>query len=200
MNEASPENMCLEQSPGSLTACDDSLAAVLAECDAACPCCGYNLRGLSKPDCPECGQAVTWASLLERTTPVSLAWVLGLVGLAVSLPESFLKWQRLAFRRLFFYGDQQYVPVIKDYIQPDATIANPLFVGSTLYWHLIPLAMMVWWIARRRIARWPSWLRWAAAGVLLAAAVLGHRRWMWWYYAMGYDDHAPWPLWYIDQR
>lgn len=30
-----------------------------------CPLCGYNLRGLSEPRCPECGFKFTWQELLE---------------------------------------------------------------------------------------------------------------------------------------
>lgn len=185
--------------PAPEPALDDTLAKVLAEREVSCPACGYNLRGLHKPDCPECGVAITWEGLLQRVPAVSLAWLVGLIGLAVSLPECFLKWQRLAFRRLFFYGEQRYLPAINEYIQPEVSLANPWFVGSTLYWYLIPVAIVAWWGVRRRVARWPWWLRWGAACVLLIAAVLGHRRWMWWYYALGYDDYAPWPLWYIDQ-
>ena len=39
-------------------------AAVAA--DLACPLCGYNLRGLTKPRCPECGFAFTWRELLDE--------------------------------------------------------------------------------------------------------------------------------------
>ncbi|MCE7973090.1 MAG: hypothetical protein DYG92_02010 [Leptolyngbya sp. PLA1] len=38
---------------------DPLLAAFLAEHDVACPNCGYNLRGLDKPRCPECGVTLT---------------------------------------------------------------------------------------------------------------------------------------------
>ena len=33
----------------------DQLKAYLAERDAPCPGCGYNLRGVAEPVCPECG-------------------------------------------------------------------------------------------------------------------------------------------------
>lgn len=38
---------------------DPLLAAFLAQHDVACPNCDYNLRGLDKPRCPECGVALT---------------------------------------------------------------------------------------------------------------------------------------------
>ncbi len=33
--------------------------------DLACPLCGYNLRGLTEPRCPECGFRFTWAELRD---------------------------------------------------------------------------------------------------------------------------------------
>jgi hypothetical protein len=36
--------------------------------DVCCPLCGYNLRGLSEPRCPECGyRAATWRALIDET-------------------------------------------------------------------------------------------------------------------------------------
>src|SRR4029077_3897798 len=40
--------------------------------DLTCPLCGYNLRGLSEPLCPECGHQFEWRQLLDpsaRTHP-----------------------------------------------------------------------------------------------------------------------------------
>lgn len=37
---------------------DSVLHQFLADHDAACPSCGYNLRDLSQDQCPECGQAI----------------------------------------------------------------------------------------------------------------------------------------------
>ena len=34
--------------------------------ELACPLCGYSLRGLTEPRCPECGFAFTWAELLDE--------------------------------------------------------------------------------------------------------------------------------------
>jgi hypothetical protein len=38
---------------------DAELADYLARHDAACPCCGYNLRGSTASACPECGTHVS---------------------------------------------------------------------------------------------------------------------------------------------
>lgn len=40
-------------------------AAIREEID--CPLCGYNLRGLSEPLCPECGYRFDWPDLLDPT-------------------------------------------------------------------------------------------------------------------------------------
>ena len=33
--------------------------------DIACPLCGYNLRGLAEPRCPECGYQFDWSEMLD---------------------------------------------------------------------------------------------------------------------------------------
>ncbi|MEM0913736.1 MAG: hypothetical protein AAGB29_03515 [Planctomycetota bacterium] len=42
---------------------EHDVAAYLRDRDAACPRCGYNVRGLTQPRCPECGHALTVAGL-----------------------------------------------------------------------------------------------------------------------------------------
>jgi hypothetical protein len=44
----------------------DELRAFLTVRDAACPRCGYNLRGLQEPVCPECGASISLQALKER--------------------------------------------------------------------------------------------------------------------------------------
>jgi hypothetical protein len=36
--------------------------------DVTCPLCGYNLRGLTEPRCPECGHAFKWRALLDESS------------------------------------------------------------------------------------------------------------------------------------
>lgn len=59
----------------------EALAAFLAERDAACPNCAYNLRGLKGANCPECGLALELRVNLQR--PRLAAYLLGLVPLAM---------------------------------------------------------------------------------------------------------------------
>jgi hypothetical protein len=36
--------------------------------DVTCPLCGYNLRGLTEPRCPDCGHQFTWRGLLDESS------------------------------------------------------------------------------------------------------------------------------------
>ena len=188
--------------PTDLTEAQTRVIELLRHHEALCPSCSYNLRGIQKPACPECGSPVSVESLLQQPTPRSFAWVVALIGLAISLPESFYKWQRLAVRHNIFYGEQRYVGPSKDnpmgYVQIDAALTNGWFLGSMLYWYLIPLAILAWWMLRQRFERLPTWMRWLIATSIIAAAILGHRRTMFWYYWLeGAPQYAPYPFWYL---
>jgi hypothetical protein len=55
---------------------DDKLAEYLADNDAPCPVCEYNLRGLTTASCPECGRELTLAdvSAPRRVRPGWWCW------------------------------------------------------------------------------------------------------------------------------
>lgn len=55
------------------------LITFLAERDAYCPLCQYNLRGLQRPTCPECGCSI--ALTVGLTEPYLKAWLI-VVGFA----------------------------------------------------------------------------------------------------------------------
>lgn len=55
------------------------LAAFLAHRDEPCPGCGYNLRGVTGSDCPECGRPITLSIARPVGRPL-LALLLVLVG------------------------------------------------------------------------------------------------------------------------
>lgn len=61
----------------------DALRSYLAEHDAACPACEYNLRGLTGDSCPECNQRLILRVGLAE--PRLGAFVAGLVGIAGGL-------------------------------------------------------------------------------------------------------------------
>jgi hypothetical protein len=58
---------------------DATLITWLADRDAACPLCEYNLRGLTTPPCPECGQALRLSVTLAE--PYLKAWIAVIVAL-----------------------------------------------------------------------------------------------------------------------
>lgn len=59
----------------------DDLRRFLAERDAACPGCGYNLRGLATDKCPECNQHLEMrVALSEPRLGPYLAAMLGLLA------------------------------------------------------------------------------------------------------------------------
>lgn len=51
----------------------------LARRDAPCPGCGYNLRGVRVPRCPECGREIDWSDIPAAVKP--LGWRVHLVDL-----------------------------------------------------------------------------------------------------------------------
>jgi len=51
----------------------EMLLDFLREHDAECPVCGYNLKALTRPLCPECGQELTLTVGAKR---LRLAWLL----------------------------------------------------------------------------------------------------------------------------
>lgn len=51
----------------------------LKDRDAACPLCAYNIRGLTTPRCPECGQALRLSVSLAE--PYLKAWIALIAGL-----------------------------------------------------------------------------------------------------------------------
>lgn len=80
----------------------------IAEHDAACPVCGYNLRALTRPVCPECGHELV---LTVGTVRLRLGWLFvaiapgffsGIAAVFVMIP---------IFGRLIF-GDGKMSPVL----------------------------------------------------------------------------------------
>lgn len=58
----------------------DLLIRYVADADVPCPGCGYNLRGLSSSNCPECGQELKLTVGLAE--PKQAALIAGLIGLS----------------------------------------------------------------------------------------------------------------------
>jgi hypothetical protein len=64
------------------------LRAFLAESDAPCPVCGYNLRGLREAACPECGDPLELA--LSRRAPKHGAYTCAVMPLGMAAAFSIL--------------------------------------------------------------------------------------------------------------
>ncbi|MEX0654061.1 MAG: hypothetical protein WD534_16235 [Phycisphaeraceae bacterium] len=180
----------------------DSLIALLRHHDGPCPNCGYNLRGIARPVCPECGKPVRFDELVQpHAARVRLPWLVTLISLAAALPVSFTVWQRLLIRRRFYYGraGRDGYNGVPDFAHFDLWQWLG-FVGSHVYWLSIPVAVLLWLALRRRIERLPAWLRWTIAVCAVVAVLLAHRRWQfWWYYTPWADAYAPWPFWFLEK-
>ena len=71
----------------------------LAQNDAACPTCGYSLRGCSQPCCPECGDEIR-LSLHAGSSDVlvtALRYVLLAIGTRSLLVLAYWIWQSLSY-------------------------------------------------------------------------------------------------------
>jgi len=130
------------------------LAAFLAERDAPCPGCGYNLRGLTTGRCPECDRELTLE--IRLVEPRLGPWVAAVVGASVMAGFHTL----LACYFLWMSVVRTFGPRISE--------VWPLFIFSPLGFGL--LAVLV---RRRRAYTGLSWAGGAliAAGVVLAAVV-----------------------------
>lgn len=56
---------------------EELLLDFLHDHDAACPVCGYNLRALTRPICPECGQGLV---LTVGATRLRIGWLLATIA------------------------------------------------------------------------------------------------------------------------
>lgn len=180
------------------TKTDPALTELLARHDAPCPRCGYNLRGCRSSACPECGTPFTFTELRAPSGRASLPWAITLIAWSAALPWSlFDAWQRLVFRRKLFYGVYSYADRLDDYVAGDATWTNPRFLLSAGFWLGVPLVVFAIVRFRRRIERWPSWLRWSLALGSVLLFLLAFRRWQWWYYEMGFESFPAGGFWFL---
>lgn len=130
------------------------LETFLADRDAPCPSCGYNLRGLRGTSCPECAQTLRLTvGLVEVRQGL---WVLGLVGAACGLGFNAL---------LLVYAAIQILGQGRARGLPAAFIVHNL-VGFVLESALVAFVVL----ASRRIRRWPTPARLALALVAWGAA------------------------------
>ena len=128
------------------------LTEYLATRDAACPLCGYNLRGLTSPRCPECGRRLRLS--IGLTEPYLGAWVLmaaatcaaGGTGVFFTLMVAAAGWPQV-------YGSE----------------AKTFFLNIALLYFMasIPVAVAVV-VARRRLMRLKTDAQWTIAWFFVA--------------------------------
>jgi len=137
-------------------AADDTagLVAFLAGRDVPCPLCGYNLRGLTSPRCPECGRELR---------------------LSIGLTEPYLRaWIVLAAAACAGGGTGLFFVMMIARAGWPSTFGSPVrfFVMncSLIYFILtIPVAVVVL-VTRRRLLRLPAHLQWLLAWLAVAGA------------------------------
>lgn len=126
-------------------AVDAFLPMFLAENDAACPGCGYNLRGLTGRVCPECAQSLRLMVALQE--PRLGMWIAGVIGTAAGA----------GFNGLLLI----YVVVM---MAREGGIRGGSFMVPFLAINLIGLlvqsaALILWLRFRRRYRLSPRWAR-----------------------------------------
>lgn len=150
------------------------LETMLRDRDVPCPRCAYNLRSLTSPRCPECGDEITISRLVNRPTIINFPYTLCLMALSIGVVESWYDhWQPLFRFRRIFYGDMesQRIALIR--------------WGSHAFWFgLLPAAFVFLFLGRWFLKRSRA-VQWTIAGILWGLCILAHRRllWIWtnWY-------------------
>ena len=122
--------------------------------DVPCPLCGYNLRGLASPRCPECGKEV---------------------GFVVTLAEPYLRaWVALAAAVFCCAGIGVFFAML---ILPRGRIMGPahqwpmLVAALSWFWANIPLAGVVVWLRREFLRLGKGAQRWLAAGAWVMSVI-----------------------------
>ncbi len=72
---STPPNV--DQCPPNYTPRDIMLLEFLRDHEAPCPLCGYNLKSLTRPKCPECGQALVLTVGIAR---LRMGWLFAAVA------------------------------------------------------------------------------------------------------------------------
>ena len=127
------------------------LFAFLSEQDVSCPLCGYNLRGLRSPRCPECGRGVKLTVGISE--PYLRAWVTLLVTTCASAGIGILLGLVLLFEKS----------------SDGLSFTNVVMFGFVV---TIPFAALVVAI-RRTFVRHPKSAQWSIAGAALAMLIGG---------------------------
>lgn len=126
----------------------DFLIAFLRDRDIACPSCGYNVRNLSVPRCPECGEEL--ALRLAMIDPKQGAMIVGLIGLSAGAGLNGL---------LLLYGGIQLLRM------PSMGRMGTFFTVTAVGFVVLAIALALWLYYWRRIRRTSSTARITLASV-----------------------------------
>lgn len=120
----------------------EMLLDFLRDHDAACPVCGYNLRALTIPVCPECSHGLT---LTVGTTHLQLGWLLA------SLAPGFFSGIAAAFLSIIIIGSF----IVKD-PAPALIIAVDVFGWCSGFFAILLALRRMRFVAlpRERQRRW----------------------------------------------
>ncbi len=147
------------QTPSPPLSRDEHLLAFVREHEARCPLCDYNLRGLSRPTCPECGQELKLDVRLAE--PYLAAWVTLVVALSLAAGPGAM------FILMSVMHGPPGGPWYRVLIMPYAVAAIPLLIVALF--------------ARRRVCRLPRPAQWLLAlapvfmGVLMLVWTFAYR-------------------------
>ena len=137
------------------------LLAFLADRDAACPACNYNLRGLTQPVCPECGKKIELRIGLAEG--MSGSWITALVSsllpAGIGLPFNILL--------MIAVISDPYFTVDELFREPEALP----FLALALYTLLCIPASVLLLVFRRRFLRLQSQTQSSIAATLVFIGV-----------------------------
>ena len=136
---------------------DESLVQFLATHDAPCPKCGYTLRSVESPTCPECGLQLEVALLPNRQS--ATPWCALLVAVSLLSGVGFRRWVGEAFHGLPSLGAPSLGIAWYWYVLQYAILASPLF--------LIAVLLGRHWLMRRRTS-----VQWGLGGLAVAIFAL----------------------------
>jgi hypothetical protein len=125
--------------------------------DAPCPACKYNLRHLTEPRCPECGQPLSLA--IATSQPFSRTWI----------ATALLLWSN-AFPSLYFLTEFTHELLTQHHIYFPRESRDRLLV--IFYLSATPLAIAFLFL-RRRFTRLPKQAQISIVAFLAAATLIG---------------------------
>ena len=147
------DDLAPQPAPTGPLADDAFLLAYARDHDLACPACGYNLRMLSAPRCPECGRALRLG--VSLASPPLAGW------LAVAIPV------------LLSAGVGVVIGLLYAARGSPGRRYQMFMLAATYFWLMIPAAVLVV-VFRRALMRAPAGVKatLSAVAIGLGAAAL----------------------------